>query len=183
MMMSRQEGSSTRCKECGNKAKKDCGFMRCRTCCRSKGFECQTHVTSTWVPSYRRQRRNPQFSSVSPKRLKVGGFPVEVTSPATFRSVRVSSGEDGGDQYAYRTSVNIEGHVFKGILYDQGQGPRGAVGECSSRETHLQPNQMGVAALTMATTTTTSATAESFLPLAHASSFNAFMSSGTNPNP
>lgn len=24
------------------------------------------------------------------------------------------------DQYAYHTSVNIAGHVFKGILYDQG---------------------------------------------------------------
>ncbi|KAE8725611.1 putative DNA replication licensing factor MCM4 [Hibiscus syriacus] len=110
------------------------------------------------------------------KKAKSGDFPAEVTSPATFRCVRVSSAEDGGNQYAYRTSVNIEGHVFKGILYDQ--GPHEAVGECSSRETHLQPNHMDVGALTMATTT--SATAKSFLPLEHASSFSAFTSTGTN---
>ncbi|KAK8668560.1 hypothetical protein V6N13_106013 [Hibiscus sabdariffa] len=187
MMMSRQAGfgGSTRCQECGNKAKKDCRFMRCRTCCRSNGFECQTHVTSTWVPAYRRRQRHPQFSPVSPhhhnpKRLRhdpspglrVGSFPAQVTSPATFRCVRVSSVEDEGDQYAYQTSANIEGHVFKGILYDQ--GPHQAIGECSYRETQSQPNQMD---LTMAATTAnTSATAESLLPLAYASSFNAFMS-------
>ncbi|GMI88142.1 SHI RELATED SEQUENCE 1, STYLISH 1 [Hibiscus trionum] len=192
MMMPRQSafGGSTRCQECGNKAKKDCGFMRCRTCCRSKGFDCQTHVNSTWVPVYRRRQRHPQIPSVSPhhnpKRLrqnpssglKPGNFPAEVTSPATFRCVRVSSVTDEGDQYAYQASVNIEGNVFKGILYDQ--GPDQAIGECSSRETHSQANQMeaAAAALAMAATTTT-ATAESLIPLAYASSFNAFMSAGT----
>ncbi|KAE8667394.1 Protein SHORT INTERNODES [Hibiscus syriacus] len=192
MMMSRQggfRGGSTRCQECGNKAKKDCGFMRCRTCCRSRGFECQTHVTSTWVPAYRRPQKHPQISSVSPqlnpKRLrqnpssglKVGNYPAEVTSTVMFRCVRISSVEDGGDQYAYQTSVNIEGHVFKGFLYDQ--GPHQAVGECSSRETHSQPNQMNAAALTTTTAAVTSVTAGSHLPLAYASSFNALMSAGT----
>lgn len=28
--------------------------------------------------------------------------------------------EEHEDQYAYQTAVNIGGHVFKGILYDQG---------------------------------------------------------------
>ncbi|KAK8699021.1 hypothetical protein V6N13_115118 [Hibiscus sabdariffa] len=189
-MMPRQAGfgGSTRCRECGNKAKKDCGFMRCRTCCRSNGFECQTHVTTTWVPAYRRRQRHPQFSPASPhphnpKRLrhnpssglKVGNFLAQVTSPATFRCVRVSSVEDEGDQYAYQTSANIEGRVFKGILYDQ--GPHQAIGECSSRETQSQPNQRDAAATTT-TTANTSATAESLPPLAYASSFNAFMSAG-----
>lgn len=47
-------------------------------------------------------------------------FPPEVSSPATFRCVRVSSVDDGEDEYAYKTAVSIGGHVFKGILYDQG---------------------------------------------------------------
>ncbi|KAL4318380.1 hypothetical protein GQ457_18G017340 [Hibiscus cannabinus] len=188
-------GGSRRCEECGNKAKKDCGFMRCRTCCRSKGFECQTHVSSTWVPACRRRPRHP-VPPHNPKRLRqnpssgleVKSFPAEVTSEATFRCVRVSSGEDVGDQYGYLTSVNIEGHVFKGILYDQGLAHQ-VLGECNSRETHSQqqePSQIDAAAArTMAataTTTTTAATAlvtaESFFPFAYAPSFNAFMSAG-----
>ncbi|KAK9000429.1 hypothetical protein V6N11_080929 [Hibiscus sabdariffa] len=190
-------GGSRRCEECGNKAKKDCGFMRCRTCCRSKGFECQTHVSSTWVPAYRRRRHpvpphNPKRLRQNPSSgLEVKSFPAEVTSEVTFRCVRVSSGEGAGDQYAYLTSVNIEGHVFKGILYDQ--GPDQELGECNSRETHSQqlvPSQidaaaartMAATATATATTTTTAATAlvtaESFFPFAYAPSFNAFMSAG-----
>ncbi|XP_039059733.1 protein SHI RELATED SEQUENCE 3-like [Hibiscus syriacus] len=174
-------GGSIRCQECGNKAKKDCGFMRCRTCCRSRGLDCQTHVTSTWVPAYRRRQKHPQLNPKRlrqnpPSGLKVGNYPAEVTSAATFRCVRMSSVEDGGDQYAYQATVNIEGHVFKGILYDQ--GPYQSLGECSSRETHSQQNQMNAAALTTAAVAVTSA-AESHLPSAYASSFNAFMSAGT----
>ncbi|TYI45398.1 hypothetical protein E1A91_D13G033900v1 [Gossypium mustelinum] len=185
-MMLRQ--GSTRCEDCGNKAKKECGFTRCRTCCRSKGYQCQTHIKSTWVPAYRRIRQNPQISR-NPTRLRqnpssgleVGKFPAEVISPATFQCVRVSSVEDADDEYAYRTSVNIEGRVFKGILYDQ--GPHHSLGESSSRDqTHLQqqqPNQIIAAdPLTMATTTT-SATVETLLPFAYASPFNAFMSPST----
>lgn len=51
-------------------------------------------------------------------------FPGEVSFPATFRCVRVRSNDDNAveniDQYAYQTAVNIQGHVFKGLLYDQG---------------------------------------------------------------
>ena len=49
-------------------------------------------------------------------------FPAEVTSAATFHVVRVSPmADDGGAaQFAYQTSIGIGGHVFKGILYDQG---------------------------------------------------------------
>ena len=44
-----------------------------------------------------------------------------MNSAATFRCVRVSSiDQDGEEQYAYQTAVNIGGHLFKGILYDQG---------------------------------------------------------------
>nr|POE75850.1 protein short internodes [Quercus suber] len=126
--------------------------MRCRTCCKSRGFDCQTHVKSTWVPASKRRERqqlavlqqqqqqhqhqlehrggehpkrhreNPSTSSLARLHtgLEVGNFPSEVSSPAVFRCVRVSSIDDTDDQYAYQTAVNIGGHVFKGILYDQG---------------------------------------------------------------
>ncbi|XP_068660121.1 protein LATERAL ROOT PRIMORDIUM 1-like [Aristolochia californica] len=48
---------STTCQDCGNQAKKDCIHRRCRTCCKSRGFECSTHVKSTWVPAARRRER------------------------------------------------------------------------------------------------------------------------------
>lgn len=48
------------CQDCGNQAKKDCPHMRCRTCCKSRGFDCQTHVKSTWVPAARRRERQQQ---------------------------------------------------------------------------------------------------------------------------
>lgn len=128
-------------------------------------------------------------------------FPAEVAaSAATFSCVRVSSTEDSAsDQYAYRTAVSIGGHVFKGILYDQGpadqsdhqgrQYPSLMLGECSSSRETVQPqppdnNQINAADLTMATTNTTStstsiAAENQTLPFAYASPFNAFMSSGT----
>lgn len=48
------------CQDCGNQAKKDCPHVRCRTCCKSRGFDCQTHVKSTWVPAARRRERQQQ---------------------------------------------------------------------------------------------------------------------------
>lgn len=45
------------CKDCGNKAKKGCEYGRCRTCCRGRGYDCSTHVKSTWVPAARRRER------------------------------------------------------------------------------------------------------------------------------
>lgn len=36
------------------------------------------------------------------------------------------------EQYAYQTAVNIAGHIFKGILYDQGPDTSTAAGETSS---------------------------------------------------
>ncbi|KAL2348563.1 hypothetical protein Fmac_002563 [Flemingia macrophylla] len=50
------------CQDCGNQAKKDCPHMRCRTCCKSRGFDCQTHIKSTWVPASRRRERQHQLS-------------------------------------------------------------------------------------------------------------------------
>ncbi|XP_076960312.1 protein SHORT INTERNODES-like [Bidens hawaiensis] len=157
------------CQDCGNQAKKDCQYTRCRTCCKSRGFQCQTHVKSTWVPAAKRRERQQQLGLLThqqqhdhlgnqqlslmmrgggdqnPKRLRedhqlvtgggvvnlpahhntssgleMGHFPAEVNSPAVFRCVRVSAMDEGEEQLAYQTAVNIGGHVFKGILYDHG---------------------------------------------------------------
>ncbi|KAK8626784.1 hypothetical protein V6N13_134416 [Hibiscus sabdariffa] len=143
------------------------------------------------LPNTHKEHLGSRLPEAKPPWLEVGTFPAEVTSPATFRCIRVSSVEDADDQYAYRTAVNIGGHVFKGILYDQGpdQGHY-SIGECSSRETPpppptlQQPNRTDAAAdLTMATTNTTTTVstsllaAETLLPFAYASPFSPFMSS------
>lgn len=176
-------GGGINCQDCGNQAKKDCSHLRCRTCCKSRGFPCHTHVKSTWVPAAKRRERLQQLTSLQqqqqqnqqqqtqllslradhhsniPKRpredpsssslactripnissgLELGGhFPSEVSSQAVFRCVKVSAVDDADDQYAYHTAVNIGGHLFKGILYDQGlegrySGGGGGGGESSS---------------------------------------------------
>ncbi|CAL5205415.1 unnamed protein product [Lathyrus oleraceus] len=155
-MMRRNGG--TNCQDCGNQAKKDCTHLRCRTCCKSRGFQCQTHVKSTWVPASKRRERQQHLSVLqhhqpfrrpghgeSYKRhgdnqdgagagslpcsqptiptigFELGQFPAEVSSASvTFRCVRVSSLDGPDEQCAYQTAVNIGGHVFKGVLYDQG---------------------------------------------------------------
>ncbi|KAL2665737.1 hypothetical protein GLYMA_02G280000v4 [Glycine max] len=53
----------TTCQDCGNQAKKDCTNRRCRTCCKSRGFDCPTHVKSTWVPAARRRERQLMTSA------------------------------------------------------------------------------------------------------------------------
>ncbi|KAG8383388.1 hypothetical protein BUALT_Bualt04G0007300 [Buddleja alternifolia] len=150
-------GGGISCQDCGNQAKKDCAHMRCRTCCKSRGFQCSTHVKSTWVPAAKRRERQQQLAALQSSnnnqsddqqqelqtttnssgkrqrhnnsnpanslvctRLELGNFPSEVSSQAVFRCVKVSAIDDAEDQYAYQTAVNISGHVFKGILYDQG---------------------------------------------------------------
>ncbi|KAK4796278.1 hypothetical protein SAY86_028604 [Trapa natans] len=139
------------CQDCGNHAKKDCAHLRCRTCCKSRGFQCPTHVKSTWVPAAKRRERLQQQQQQEqlrlvehPKRqkdnhrhhqqqqqqqlvtrsssgLEAGQqLPPEVRSQAVFRCIRVSGMEDADEEFAYQTSVNIAGHLFKGILYDHG---------------------------------------------------------------
>ncbi|KAF3435766.1 hypothetical protein FNV43_RR22858 [Rhamnella rubrinervis] len=166
----------SRCQDCGNQAKKECVYMRCRTCCKNKGFPCQTHVKSTWIPAYRRRQRHQGHHhhlhhqllqphnlkrhrqahlQAPPSGLEEENFPTEVNSTATFHCVRVSSVDYGVDEYAYQTSVSIRGHVFKGILYDQGpdhhqNSSTNEAGESSSAGVVLphQPNFVNADALT-----------------------------------
>ncbi|XP_076944223.1 protein LATERAL ROOT PRIMORDIUM 1-like [Bidens hawaiensis] len=56
-------GSTMTCQDCGNQAKKDCSHRRCRTCCKSRGFDCATHIKSTWVPAARRRERQLMTST------------------------------------------------------------------------------------------------------------------------
>ncbi|XP_022962177.1 protein SHI RELATED SEQUENCE 1-like [Cucurbita moschata] len=168
-------GGGMNCQDCGNQAKKDCAYLRCRTCCKSRGFQCQTHVKSTWVPAAKRRERQQQIAALQQQQqqeqfrggenskrqretqittavsaatasatacprlpsitsgLELAQFPSEVNSPAVFRCVKVSAMDDADEEFAYQTAVNIGGHVFKGILYDQGPEVRyTAAGESSS---------------------------------------------------
>ncbi|XP_042402139.1 protein SHI RELATED SEQUENCE 1-like [Zingiber officinale] len=145
------------CQDCGNQAKKDCPHLRCRTCCKSRGFDCATHVRSTWVPAAKRRERqqqqqqhllvrsaalaaHPPAAAAEPSKrpreailtrlstvaTSSGGevsFPAEVSSPAVFRCLRVSSVDETAaaeEEFAYQAAISIGGHVFKGILYDHG---------------------------------------------------------------
>nr|WLQ70514.1 shi-related 5-like protein [Lupinus luteus] len=168
------------CQDCGNQAKKDCPHLRCRTCCKSRGFQCQTHVKSTWVPAAKRRERQQQLMSLqqhneqqqqqqfwgdqSSRRnrehqgLELGQFPPELNSPALFRCVKVSPMDAPDERYAYQTAVNIGGHVFKGILYDQGPdnsytSGTGGAGEGSSRGGGGNGGDAQQLTLTTATTT------------------------------
>ncbi|GMI82568.1 SHI-related sequence 5 [Hibiscus trionum] len=60
--ITRQGGMN--CQDCGNQAKKDCPHLRCRSCCQSRGFQCQTHVKSTWVPAAKRRERQQQLAAL-----------------------------------------------------------------------------------------------------------------------
>lgn len=109
--------------------------------------------------------------------LQVGNIPAEMSSNATFHCVRVSSIDDAIDQYAYQTTVSIGGHIFKGILYDQGpdQSCNYTVGESSSSEPHhhQQSNPFNVVATDL--NTTTSAPIATVYPPPYTFPFSPFM--------
>lgn len=105
----------------------------------------------------------------------MGQLPAEVSSPAVFRCVRVSAMDDADEQFAYQTAVNIGGHVFKGILYDQGPENRYAGGESSSGGGGgQQPLNLITGASTTATTSSNPAVTL-FDPSQYPAPLNAFM--------
>lgn len=209
--------SGMNCQDCGNQAKKDCPHMRCRTCCKSRGLPCQTHVKSTWVPAAKRRERQQlstlqqqeqedhhhQQLQLQPKRLRdgagtsavctrltttisgleLGNFPPEVNSPAVFRCVKVSGMDDEDEEYAYQTAVNIGGHMFKGILYDQGRESSSSGGGGGAERSRSDQQLNLITASTAATTTAAAAASSSnppgssgFDPAIYPSTFNAFLS-------
>ncbi|CAH8252884.1 unnamed protein product [Arabidopsis lyrata] len=221
------------CQDCGNQAKKDCPHMRCRTCCKSRGFDCQTHVKSTWVSAAKRRERQAQLAVLPAKRIRdtnssVGGdddddredekngggddscgggsalactrvvngnssglesshLPPEISSPAVFRCMRVSSIDDEEEEYAYQTAVSIGGHVFKGILYDQGPSDHHRYSSSVNAETsqhHLNlMDSIASAATTTAVTAVNSNNGSidpSSIYTAVAAPFNAYVTAGTS---
>ncbi|GKU99248.1 hypothetical protein SLEP1_g12119 [Rubroshorea leprosula] len=174
-------GGGMSCQDCGNQAKKDCLHMRCRSCCKSRGLDCPTHIKSTWVPAAKRRERQQQLAALQqqqqqPKRQRenpttsflacthlpsseVGNFPAEVSSSAVFRGVRVSGIDDADDMYAYQTAVNIGGHVFKGILYDHGPDGSYSMGGGESSSGGVQPLDLITAGPTTTDTVTLAAAA------------------------
>lgn len=87
---------NTTCQDCGNQAKKDCSHRRCRTCCKSRGYDCATHVKSTWVPAARRRERQlmggnaatagSSQSTSGTKKPRVGGASQTTTASHTSTS-------------------------------------------------------------------------------------------------
>ncbi|KAK6946302.1 hypothetical protein RJ641_013846, partial [Dillenia turbinata] len=119
--MKQHDKGMANCQDCGNQAKKDCIYMRCRTCCKNRGYHCETHLKGNWISTSRRHERpeNQKTPIHKPPKEK---FPAVVYSLANFRYVRVNSIDNAVDQYAYQTAVKVAGRVFSGILYDQGPG-------------------------------------------------------------
>ncbi|XP_074587403.1 uncharacterized protein LOC141843247 isoform X4 [Curcuma longa] len=92
------------CQDCGNQAKKDCSHLRCRTCCKSRGFQCSTHVKSTWVPASKRRERQQQLVAAAAAAGESSKRSREIVVAATTTTTRKSKsravsggGERGGD--------------------------------------------------------------------------------------
>ncbi|KAK4275686.1 hypothetical protein QN277_018726 [Acacia crassicarpa] len=66
-------GGVATCQDCGNQAKKDCIYRRCRTCCKSRSYDCPTHVKSTWVPESRRRERRLMAAAAAAATTAGGG--------------------------------------------------------------------------------------------------------------
>ncbi|XP_062231275.1 protein LATERAL ROOT PRIMORDIUM 1-like [Phragmites australis] len=173
-------GTAT-CKDCGNQAKRGCAHNRCRTCCNSRGLECDTHVRSTWVPAARRRERlqlagagaSPPPAPAATKKPRLlacqtttatnsrtstsnattprsfdtssshqdasfkDSLPRQLRGPAVFQCVRVTSVDDGQAEVAYQAAVTINGHLFRGLLYDQGAEVDGHATNGSAAAVHL----------------------------------------------
>ncbi|XP_050230712.1 protein SHI RELATED SEQUENCE 6 isoform X2 [Mercurialis annua] len=164
--------SSKVCGDCGNRAKKECEFRRCRTCCKTRGYNCTTHVKSTWFPAARRREKHgggvaggsaggsasssggggggggtkrprenvtatsnsfstsnnnnaaASFSFDTGSNYQDASFkqslPSQIRAPAVFRCIRVTAIQGEEAEVGYQAMVNISGHLFKGLLYDQG---------------------------------------------------------------
>ena len=63
-------------------------------------------------------------------------LPRQVRGPAVFRCVRVTSVDDGGGgEVAYQAAVTINGHLFRGLLYDHGADTDGRAADAAQHGT------------------------------------------------
>ncbi|KAK4441413.1 protein LATERAL ROOT PRIMORDIUM 1 [Sesamum alatum] len=123
---------ATTCQDCGNQAKKDCSHRRCRTCCKSRGYDCSTHVKSTWVPAARRRERqlmagNPAAAGSSQstsgtKKPRLGGAS-QTTTTASHTSTSNTT-----PPRSFETSSSHQDASFKDSLPGQVRAP--AVFKC-----------------------------------------------------
>ncbi|XP_054799762.1 protein LATERAL ROOT PRIMORDIUM 1-like [Prosopis cineraria] len=120
----------TTCQDCGNQAKKDCSHRRCRTCCKSRGYDCPTHVKSTWVPAARRRERQLMASAAgaggggSSGATSISKKPKLVASQTTTTSRTSTS----NTTRSFDTSSSHQDASFKDSLPGQVRAP--AVFKC-----------------------------------------------------
>ncbi|GER55035.1 lateral root primordium (LRP) protein-related [Striga asiatica] len=123
---------TTSCQDCGNQAKKDCSHGRCRTCCKSRGFNCSTHVKSTWVPAARRRER--QLMAVNPTAAAAGssqstsGAPKKPRLASQTTSHTSTSNNNANTPRSFDTSSSHQDAGFKESLPGQVNAP--AVFKC-----------------------------------------------------
>lgn len=124
--------STMTCQDCGNQAKKDCTHRRCRTCCKSRGFDCSTHVKSTWVPAARRRERQLMATASIPGGTVSSGStsgakkPRLITSQTTTNSHTSTSNTT--PPRSFETSSSHQDASFKEALPGQVRAP--AVFKC-----------------------------------------------------
>lgn len=117
------------CEDCGNQAKKDCTYRRCRSCCKSRGYHCTTHVKSTWVPAVSRRERKltaTAGSSQSTSRIKkprLGGGASQTTTTGSPTTTSNTS-----PPRSFDTSSSHQDASFKDSLPGQVRAP--AVFKC-----------------------------------------------------
>eukprot|EP00258_Populus_trichocarpa_P045795 XP_024461814.1 protein LATERAL ROOT PRIMORDIUM 1 isoform X3 [Populus trichocarpa] len=99
----RNIGPARACRDCGNRAKKECQYRRCRTCCKSREYDCTTHMKSTWVSAARRRERlgcgGGGDSSASSGGGCVGGKRPRENVTATSNSFSTSNNNAAGSSY------------------------------------------------------------------------------------
>lgn len=121
-MMKQGDLGGSRCQDCGNQAKKDCVYMRCRTCCKSKGFQCQTHVKSTWIPAYRRRQRPQNLASSSFASAAAAAFAVHQQKPHGQNPKRLRenpwTGTSPQTPYPYRSIYKLFRVSKQNISFD-----------------------------------------------------------------
>ncbi|KAL3620335.1 hypothetical protein CASFOL_035247 [Castilleja foliolosa] len=121
---------TTTCQDCGNQAKKDCPHRRCRTCCKSRGYDCTTHVKSTWVPAARRRERqlmtgNPTIVAGSSQSTSGSKKP---RLAGTSQTTSHTSNSNNTPPRSFETSSNHQEASFKDSLPGQVRAP--AVFKC-----------------------------------------------------
>nr|POE86760.1 protein lateral root primordium 1 [Quercus suber] len=98
------ENSMRVCKDCGNRAKKDCSHRSA------------SHASTSNATTPRSIDISSRYQDASFKK----SLPGQVRAPAVFRCHRVTTISDGAAEFVYQATVSISGHVFRGYLYDQG---------------------------------------------------------------